>query len=184
MFAPRHEVAARIAKDIRNAHAGANPAYREALRTGMDSIQSEKAVETGYKALMPGTTRESFANDIRGLNDSQRGAAKLGVRQYIDDQTANVRAIMSRPGGTEIGEAMKGLKDLSSRASQSKLAALLGGKEAKALADEADRLSTAFEIQAAMAQNSKTAVRQAVQASVDQSAAPNVVQKLMILPRR
>lgn len=162
--------AARVAGDVRNAHAGANPEYRKALRTGMDSIQGEKAVETGYKAMMAQTSREGLLKEVRGMNPAQRATAKLGVRQYLDDQMANVRAVMSKPG-TEAGEAIKGLKELSSRASRDKLRTLLGHADAKALIDEADRLTTAFEIQAAMSQNSKTAVRQAVQGSVSESAA-------------
>lgn len=170
--------AARIARDLRNAHASANPAYRDALRTGMDSIQSEKAVESGYKGLMNSTSREVFAREIRGLNPAQRDAAKLGARQYLDDQMANVQAIMSDPD-LDAREALKGLKALSARASQDKLAILLGRPEAQRVAGEVDRLSTAFEIKASMAQNSKTAIRQAVQGSVDASSAPNVVQRLM-----
>lgn len=170
--------AARVAKDVRNAHAAANPEYRQALRTGMDSIQGEKAVETGYKALMAQTSREGLLKEVRGMNPAQRATAKLGVRQYLDDQMANVRAVMSRQG-TDAGEAIKGLKEISSRASRDKLRTLLGATDADALIGEADRLTTAFEIQAAMAQNSKTAVRQAVQGSVQQSAAPGPVGRLM-----
>jgi hypothetical protein len=170
--------AATIARDIRNAHAAANPGYVKALQTGMDSIQGEKAVETGYKALTPGMTRETFINEIKGLNQTQRDAAKLGVRQYLDDQMANVRGIMSRPD-TDIGEAMKGLGEVSSPAARQKLTALLGKTEADNLIGETDKLRTAFEIQAALSRNSDTAVNQAVQGSIEQSASPGFLRMLM-----
>lgn len=170
--------AATIARDIRNAHAAANPAYRDALRTGMDSIQSEKAVETGYKALT--VTPEVLSKSLSGLNNDARNAAKLGVRQYIEDQMSNVRAIMSRPGmDADVGEAMKAIKDLSSRRSQDNLALLVGKPEAAKMIGQLDELKTAFEIQAAMSRNSDTAVNQAVQKSLETSTAPGVVGKLM-----
>jgi hypothetical protein len=167
-----------IARDIRNAHAAANPAYRDALRTGMDSIQSEKAVETGYKALT--VTPEVLSKSLSGLNKDARSAAKLGVRQYIEDQMSNVRAIMSRPGmNADVGEAMKAIKDLSSRRAQDNLALLVGKPEAGKLIGQLDELKTAFEIQAAMSRNSDTAVNQAVQKSIDGSTESGWVGKLM-----
>jgi hypothetical protein len=89
-----------------------------------------------------------------------------------------VKEIMSRPG-TDIGEAMKGVKDLSSRANRQKLTALLGSKDANAMLDQVDEMKTAFEIQAALSRNSDTAVNQAVQGSIDQSTSPGVLKTLM-----
>jgi hypothetical protein len=171
--------ASRVAKEIRNAHAAANPAYRDALRTGMDTIQSTEAVETGYKALT--TTPELLSRSLGGLNKDARNAAKLGARQYIDDQMSSARAIMSRPGMGEdgIGEAQKAIRDLSSRRSRDNLRLLVGGPEADKLLGQIDEMKTAFEIQAAMSRNSDTAVNQAVQASVDASTERGVVGKLM-----
>lgn len=171
--------AAKIARDVRNAHGAANPAYREALRTGADSIQAENAVEVGYKALAPSTTREAFRTSLSGMNADQRRIAKAGVRQYFDDAMANVRSIMSDPGAnTDAREAVKALRDLSSRSARDKLTLLLG-QDAPRLVKQADELATAFEIQAAMSTNSKTAIRQAVQGSVEKTTEPGPVGRLL-----
>lgn len=172
------QFAATIARDLRNAHAAANPAYRTALRTGMDSIQSEEAVETGYKALT--VTPEVLRKGLTGLNADARKAARLGVRQYIDDQMSAARAIMSRPGmEDDVGEAMKAIRELGSRRSRDNLTLLVGKAEADKLIGQVDELKTAFEIGAAMSRNSDTAVNQSVQRSIDRSAQPSVVGRLM-----
>jgi hypothetical protein len=177
-LSPEAAFAAKVAREVKLSHAAANPAYRQALKVSADSIQLESAIETGYNALRPGTTREMLARDLRGASGPQRQAAAQGVRQYIDDAMANARTILSDPGRTEeIGGAVKAINDLASPASRTKLRTILGQK-ADALFSEIDEIKTAFELRAALAQNSKTAPRQAVQASVREAAAPGAIEAL------
>jgi hypothetical protein len=171
--------ASRVARDIRNAHAAANPNYVKALQTGMDTAQSTEAVETGYKALT--VTPEATARALRGSNKDARAAAKIGLRQYIDDQMGAARAIMSRPGLGEdgIGEAQTAIRTLSSRRARDAMTMIVGKDGTEKLMGQIDEMKTAFEIQAALSRNSDTAVNQAVQGSIDASTAPSVVGKLM-----
>jgi hypothetical protein len=173
------EFAARVAREIRNAHAAANPAYVKALQTGMDTAQSTEAVETGYKALT--VTPEVTARALRGSNKDAHAAARIGLRQYIDDQMGAARAIMSRPGLGEdgIGEAQTAIRALSSRRSRDAMTMIVGKDATEKLMGQIDEMKTAFEIQAALSRNSDTGVNLAVRSSIDASTEPGVIGKLM-----
>ena len=125
------------------------------------------------------TRREVFER-LNGAPQAEKLAAKASVREALDDKLANVKAVMSNPGqDTSVREAIQAVRDLSSRANKTKLATLLGQKEADNLLKEIDQAATAFEVQAAMHQNSKTAIRQSVQGSVRETASPGAIRTLM-----
>ena len=160
-----------LSRELRTATKAAVPEYWTALEAAGTEIGIQKAREVGATFLQQATTRRDVAEAMAGMPQAEVLAVKAAVREHIDDTIANVRRTMSRPG-TDAGEAVKALKDLSSRAAQTKLGYILGDKEAAKLADRLDEASTAFEIGAALQQNSKTAVRQSVQGSIEQSTAP------------
>lgn len=167
-----------LSRELRTATKAAVPEYWTALEAAGTEIGIQKAREVGATFLQQATTRRDVAEAMAGMPQAEVLAVKAAVREHIDDTIANVRRTMSRPG-TDAGEAVKALKDLSSRAAQTKLGYILGDKEAAKLADRLDEASTAFEIGAALQQNSKTAVRQSVQGSIEQSTAPGAVGKLL-----
>ena len=72
-------------------------------------------------------------------------------------------------------EAIKGLKELSSRAAREKVTAVIGDEPANRLFQELDRITTSFELRAAVSQNSKTFARQATDEMIKTQAAPGVV---------
>jgi hypothetical protein len=155
-----------------------NPAYGRALDQASTEIGIKEAGEFGATVLRPNVTRAEVVERLAKAPKVERDAAKEALRQSIDDTLANTKRLMTRPD-TNVGEAIKAVKDLTTRASRAKLATVLGRDAAEKLLDEVDRSATAFEIQAAMAGNSRTAVRQAVQGSVDQSTAPGSLSKLL-----
>lgn len=167
-----------LAKAIRKNVRDAVPAYGKALDAAGTEIGIKEAAEFGATMFRPSTSRQMVREALAGAPKAEREAMKTAARQAIDDSIANVRRLQSKPG-TEVGEAIKAVKDLSSRAAQDKLAMLLGKDEAARLVGRLDEASTAFEIQAAMAQNSKTAVRQAVGKQVEEATAPNVAQRIL-----
>lgn len=168
----------KLAQRIREPLKRAVPEYGQALDYAATEIGLKEAREFGEIALRPSTSRADVVEQLKGAPHAERLAARAAVRQAIDDTLANTRRTMSR-GGTDVGEAIRAVKDLSSRAARDKLAVILGPQEAENLVRSLDEAATAFEIGAALSRNSDTAVREAVQGSVRASASPNVVQRLM-----
>ena len=92
------------------------------------------------------------------MSGAERQAAAQGIRYNIDDMMANtVRAIQD--GDMPAREAVKGLKELSSRANREKVALVIGQDRAGRLFRELDRITTSFELRASVAENSKTYAR-------------------------
>lgn len=168
---------AKLARDIRNVLKGAVPEYGAALDTASDVIAKAKAVESGYALLRPSTTREMVTEGLRGATVAEKNAVKVGVRTYIDDTMANVtRALTDQ--NMDAREAIKLLRDVSSRANNQKLRFLLGQRQADAFFGEIDKAAATFELRAALAANSKTAIRQSIQGSVEQQTAPGALEVL------
>lgn len=167
-----------LSRSIRSTLRSAVPEYGKALDTAADAISQSKATDLGYSLLRAGTRREAVIDGLKGASKAERAAAKAGVRSYIDDTLANVRASISSPD-LDIAEFRKLAGELRSRASQDKLTALLGKKEAEALYGALDKEVTGLELRAALAVNSKTAARQGVRDSVREQTAPGILGTLM-----
>ncbi|MCP4791568.1 MAG: hypothetical protein GY881_15160 [Gammaproteobacteria bacterium] len=154
-----------ISGQLRNVLVEAVPSYGQALQLGGDNIREQMAGELGYKLLRPSTTREQIARALVKATDAEKQTARLGVRNFIDDTLANVKATISSPD-VDVKAASRLLSELSSKANQEKLGFILGPKEAKQMSDQIEQVRAALELQAAVAVNSKTAQRQAVQEMV------------------
>lgn len=115
---------------------------------------------------------------LQRMPASERAAARQGVRAYIDDTMASVARTITDPD-TSTREGIRLLRDMSSRANRTKLRILLGERDATALLSRVDEAATAFELRAAVAENSKTAVRQSIQSGVQQIAEGGIVRSLM-----
>lgn len=155
----------RLSTQIRQNLRRAIPEYGTALDTAADAISRVKAGDAGYSLLRPGTTREAIRDALQGASRAERDAMKEGVRTYIDDTLANVTETLTDPN-TDAREAIKGLRDMSSRANREKLTQLLGAKRARVLFAELDEARVAFELRAALAANSKTNIRGNIQGAV------------------
>lgn len=166
-----------LSGEIRDTLRGHVPAYDNALKVAADPIRRSQAVEFGSKLLSPSTTRDAAAEAVRGMTDAERIAVAQGVRSNIDDAMARVtRTVMD--GNTDAREAIKALKDLSSRANREKLAMVIGQDRADNLFREVDRVATSFDLRASVAQNSKTYAREATSQKVKQITQPGPVGKL------
>lgn len=154
-----------LSSNIRSLLKGAVPEYKTALDTAADAISQTKATDLGYDMLRGGVKREAIRDGLAGASKAERDAAKQGLRSYIDDTLANVSRTLT-DSATDAREGIKLLRDMSSRASMDKMKTLLGPKAAKQLADELDSQAVAFELRAAIATNSKTAVRQEIQGAI------------------
>lgn len=142
------------------------PEYGDALAVGQDTIRQSQAVKDGYDLLSPSTTREDVAAQARNYTPQERAAAAQGIRSKIDDATANVTRTLS-DGNMDAREALKSLRDLSSRGNRDKVASVIGQQQADALFAELDRATRSFELRASVADNSKTFQRQEMNRQVD-----------------
>lgn len=154
------------------------PEYANALRTAADPIQRSKAIDVGYKLLLPSTTRDAAAEAIRGMTMTERVALAQGVRSKIDDAVAQVTRTV-QDGDITAREAVKALRDISSRASREKVGLAIGKDKAKELFDKIDRAAMSFDLRAALTENSKTYARLATEGRINQITQPGPVGKAM-----
>lgn len=155
----------RLARELREAIGDAAPAYRDALAAGADKIGQDNALRMGRNLLRSNVTREDVAEALANATDAERRAMMQGLRMQIDETLANTRRVMTDPN-VDAREAMRAVKDLSSRAAEDKLTALLGPQRAQALLSSIDRQAVALERRAMVARNSATAPRQAIEQRV------------------
>jgi len=169
--------ASRMARDLRDAVSSAVPEYGQALKTAADPLQRVAATEVGGSLLSDRVTRDQAAIMLDRMSDAEKTAARQGVRSFIDDQMARVKTAFTDPN-MDAREAASAIKSLSSRANRDKLTTLLGEAEAKKLFDELDRVSQSFGLKASVAQNSKTAAREATREMVESQTSGGVLNTL------
>jgi len=163
-----------LVRDLTDALGEAVPEYRRAVKLGGDKIAEDQALDLGRKMLSPNVTREQVIEGLRGAADDAVAAAKRGLRNYLDETMANVRAVISDPN-VDAREALKVVKDMSSKAARQKVTTLLGAKKAEALFDTIEEATAHLELRAAVARNSATASRLAVQDEVKRAVGDTVV---------
>lgn len=151
-------LASDVARNLRNAVGEAVPAYREALETAADPLSRQSAIRLGSRLLSPSMTRDQIEEAVKNMTKPERQALAQGVRSQIDDAMARVTRTV-QDGDTGAREAIKALKDISSRANREKLALAIGEGPADNLFREMDRIATAFDLRASVADNSKTFAR-------------------------
>ena len=169
---------ANLQRDIRKVLKAEVPQYGAALDVAADAISRTRAVEAGADILKAGTTREAVADALKGASRAERDAAKAGLRSAIDDTLARVNAVASDPN-IEIREFQKLANNLRSRSMKDKMSILLGKTETDRLYKELDENIVSLELRAAIARNSATQQRQAIQGAVEDITAPGALSTLM-----
>lgn len=169
--------ASRLARDLRDALKDAVPEYGRAVKIGGDKIQQDEALTLGKSLLFRNTTVEdvrAFMNS--GVSREAKASLRQGLRESIEQTLSNVRRTITDPN-TDAREAMTLVKEMSSRANKEKLGLILGDVRTDRLLNELDRSAAALELRAAVAGNSKTAIRGAIHGQVSAEAAPGVVRQ-------
>jgi hypothetical protein len=164
------------ARAIRNALVEISPTYGEALATAKGTIDQVQGVRTGRDALTRRMTREEVQLAMNGAAPETAPAIKAGVRAHIDELLANVRAVPSDPN-IDARQAQQAFRELSSPASQEKLKAILGN-DFDVVAKQIQETGAAVGLRASVAQNSKTAPRQAIKEMIDQISTPGALDAL------
>jgi hypothetical protein len=167
-----------LARQLKDATASAVPDYASAVSIGGDKLAEERAFGLGRDLLNPKTEIEDIGLEL-GKNPSQAqlSAAKSGLRSYIDKVMGDVRAVASDPN-IDAREVMKAVGDLSSANARTKIR-LLMGKEADALLKQVDQAAQSATVRAAMATNSKTAIRGNVKSDIAALTEPGIIGSAM-----
>lgn len=154
-----------LGNDLRDAVATAVPQYRAALETAADPIRRIQSIEFGATLLNPNTTRESVREALMNASGPERRAMMQGVRDQLDEITANVKGMASDPN-IDARQLRQVLQDLSSKAAREKVTALVGADKARAFFGQVGRFQRAIELRAAVSRNSRTFGRAATDAQV------------------
>lgn len=171
--------ARRLAKDLRTTLGDAVPEYRAALKVGGDKIQQDDALDMGRKLLFQNTTLEDVRDFMaQGLSAEARDMMRQGLRNTIESSMSRVRRTISDPN-VDAREAMQLVKELSSRDNIAKVKLALGDAKAKALIEELDRAATALIFRGAVARNSDTAIRTAIQSKGREEVAPGLLRRIL-----
>jgi hypothetical protein len=168
----------RLAGDLREALKLAVPEYGRALRIGGDKLQRDEALALGKSLLFKNTTIEDVRGFMnQGVSREAKGALRQGLREGIESTLSNVRRTIT-DDAIDAREAMQLVKELSSRANTAKVKQVLGTARANRLLQELDRAAAALQLRAAIATNSKTAIRQSIQDQVAEEAAPGLARQV------
>lgn len=162
-------------RQLRDSISRAVPNYKKAMDISSDKISLDNALDVGEKLLAGRISVRDAGRMLSGATESEKNMAKLGVRSYIQEVTDKVKASVASPD-VDINQLRKVLSELSSDASKKKLSILLGTKETQELYKNMQRANAALALRAAVAANSKTAVRQRVQEQVGQLTDMGVLQ--------
>lgn len=153
------------------------PEFGAAQDIAADTARRLEMTDMGRDLLRANTTREDVARSISTASKSEKEAAREGLRSYIDDMTANVARTVT-DSNVDAREGLKILRDFSTRGNRQKVELLLGQADSSRLFRELDEATTAYELRAAISQNSKTAARQATDRMVGDVSAGGVLQTL------
>ena len=164
----------KLGRALRNAINDAVPEYKAATALGADKIERQQAVEVGSRLFSRKTRKEDISELVRGASDAEMNALRDGVRSGLEEQLSQVQRTIT-DADVPAREAQMALKLMSSRAAREKIGLVMKPEDAAMLSTEIERASMALELKAAIATNSKTAVRQATQEAVREITDPGMI---------
>ena len=164
-----------VAGKLRDALGRAVPSYDRAVSMGGNAIRERQAGELGNVLLNDRVTRDELTEAVRGASKTEMDALRLGVRNQIDELMANVKTSISSGDQPAIEEARKLLRQLSSGANRQKLQMILTPQRYGQLNKKLSEIRAALELQANVAPNSATALRQKVMQDIDEITSLGVV---------
>lgn len=167
-----------LARQLRGAAKEAVPEYATALEVAGDAISEVNAGRFGANLFTRRVTAREAIAELANMSGFERRAAQTAARDYIDNVMANTRRAVSDPN-MDAREAITALRQLSSRDARQKMGALLGSQEAERLAAQLDEAAAALELRASVGGNSRTAIRQAIQGTVDDQTALGPLGRLL-----
>jgi hypothetical protein len=155
-----------LSTDLGEAVGNAVKSYKKALKLGGDKISDDIALQIGADLLTRKTKFRDLLQFYMKASDTEKEAVKQGLRSHIEETLANVSRTITDPN-VDAREAMKIIKDLSSRANREKLKGVLGKKASKELLLEVDKQGIALELRSRIARGAATAGRIATEQEID-----------------
>lgn len=147
-----------LVRDIRETADELVPAYRDARSRAAEIIGEREAMDFGEEVLSSRLNRGDVQIGIENMTPGELNSVRSGMREYIDGVMARVSRPLD-PDGQEAKEAVRALRELTSREAQDKIRLVLGDEAGDAFIA---RLQNAVEPLAvrAVGGNSATAGRQ------------------------
>jgi hypothetical protein len=175
-IAPEGRRVGNQAGDLRDALGRNVPEYDTAVRLGGDKIAEERAFMAGRNSLSTATEIEDVIMAIRpNASADEIAAAKSGLRSAFSRLMGDVRGLASNPLETDAGQVVAALKAASSDNAKAKVRAILGNDVADALYAEFDKAAQSAIVNAAVAVNSKTAMRTGQKQMIDEMTTPGIL---------
>lgn len=168
----------KLARDLRSVMGETIRGYDRAVQIGGDNIADQSAFMLGRDLLKQGTQVEDVIEELAGASATSLTAARQGLRQFLRTTLNDVKAVPSDPD-IEARQLDAFLRLTSSNNARDKIVTLLGKEEAAPLLAEMDKVAQAVTTRAALNQNSKTAIRQAVEQQAKDVLAPSTIGQLM-----
>ena len=151
--------------NLSNALKKANPDYAKAVKLGQDKITRENALEQGYKFLDESYSPQMVANVMKDAGDAEKAMARMGIRAHLERLIGKMKPTPSRmPNSKELDEVFK---VLSSRDNRQILELVLSPKAYRAMVKDLDKAEVAIQLRITVAENSKTAIRSAVNKNIE-----------------
>lgn len=179
----------RLAGDLRDALGEAAPAYKRALQLGGDKIREDQALDIGRRLLSRATKPEDVREFMTGgISAEARQAAKRGLRENLDDIMSNARTTLQSieegsfdfaQGQDAAKQALDAVRNMTTEANIKKIKMILGPSDAGRLIGELKKTSDALALRAAVASNSKTAIRQSIQSEARDVSQPGAVRRFI-----
>ena len=163
-------------REIRTILRDQNDAYDNALKEASQAISFAQSRDAGYALLNTRITLDDAESLIGDLGKREMTQLKKGIRSFLDDQMAKVNQALTMTD-TEVAEAAKGFRILSSRAARNKIKMVLGD-DADQFLKKVDKAVIPLQLRALMNANSKTAIRQAINDIVDEQVSTGVMPSL------
>lgn len=165
-----------LLRDIRETADELVPAYRDARSRAAEVIGEREAMSFGEQVLSSGLKRGDVQIGLENMTAGELSNVRAGMRQYIDDVMARVSRPLD-PDGQEAKEAVRALRELTSREARDKIRLVLGDEAGDAFFE---RLGNAVEPLAvrAVGTGSPTAPRQFAERVIREEAEPGMIERL------
>ena len=151
--------------NLSNALKKANPDYAKAVKLGQDKITRENALEQGYKFLDESYSPQQVIKVMEDAGDAEYAMARMGIRAHLERLIGKMKPTPSRmPNSKELDEVFK---VLSSRDNRQILELVLSPKAYRAMVKDLDKAEVAIQLRITVAENSKTAIRSAVNKNIE-----------------
>ena len=167
-----------LAIQMRNALDEVSPDYGAARAAGKDAIDQKIAADLGTDLLSPSVTREEvqIALDVMGPTEIKQ--VRTALRNRLDEIAANAKVNPTKRTDAEVVEALAQLKAMNTRAVATKMQMVLGDVGFEKMSNKIREASDAMIMAASVAQNSKTAIRQAVQKRFEELITPTMGERI------